>query len=205
MGLKTETTEEKILDAAKQIFMKHGLYGARMQDIADLAGINKALLHYYFRSKEKLFDAVFDKALESYFEQVAIIGDASLPIEERLHSYVDNIFNFFEEYPQMMLFIIKEVSIAPEKFFQKVKSLKNFKPLQIAMLKEAMQKGNLPTDEPEFDPVIFIVNLHSLCAYPFIASPLFRGMLKNNGYEWDAFRKEQSKNSVKAFISSKIH
>ena len=59
MGLKDSTTEEKILEAAKEVFMKYGLYGARMQDIADTAGINKALLHYYFRSKEKLFDAVW--------------------------------------------------------------------------------------------------------------------------------------------------
>ena len=65
MGLKDSTTEEKVLEAAKEVFMKYGLYGARMQDIADTAGINKALLHYYFRSKEKLFDAVFDGALEN--------------------------------------------------------------------------------------------------------------------------------------------
>ena len=61
--LKDTSTEEKILDAAKEVFMKYGLYGARMQDIADTAKINKALLHYYFRNKEKLFDKVFEGAL----------------------------------------------------------------------------------------------------------------------------------------------
>ena len=58
MSFKDQKTEERILEAAKTVFMRDGLYGARMQDIADTAGINKALLHYYFRNKEKLFDQV---------------------------------------------------------------------------------------------------------------------------------------------------
>ncbi|NBX80818.1 MAG: TetR/AcrR family transcriptional regulator, partial [Flavobacteriales bacterium] len=70
MKLKDSNTEVKIMEAAKVVFMKYGLYGARMQDIADTAGINKALLHYYFRNKEKLFDQVFDGALSKYFEQM---------------------------------------------------------------------------------------------------------------------------------------
>ena len=97
MGLKDQSTEAKILNAAKEVFMKFGLYGARMQDIADLAGINKALLHYYFRNKEKLFNAVFESALEKYFQQVTVMGDTSMSVEERLFKYVDNVFDFFEE------------------------------------------------------------------------------------------------------------
>ena len=70
MKLINSNTEEKILEAAKEVFMKYGLYGARMQDIADTAGINKALLHYYFRNKEKLFDQVFEGALDKYFSHM---------------------------------------------------------------------------------------------------------------------------------------
>lgn len=201
MGNKTISTEEKILEAAKQIFMKYGLYGSRMQDIADLAGINKALLHYYFRNKEKLFDAVFNKALEKYFTQILQFGDSTLTIKERLFTYVDNIFAFYEEYPQMMLFIIKEASINPEAFFEQIKQLKTDKPTLIPMLKEAIEKGEIK----EIDPVIFLVNLHSLSVYPFIASPVFRGILKYNGRDWEVERTEAIKNSVKEFITLKIN
>ena len=100
-------TEDRILEAAKTVFMKHGLYGARMQDIADTAGINKALLHYYFRSKEKLFDKVFEGALVKYFKQMDVFSDSSLPIKQRVFKYVDNIIDFYAEYPQMSMFIIK--------------------------------------------------------------------------------------------------
>ncbi|WP_343634771.1 TetR/AcrR family transcriptional regulator [Fluviicola sp.] len=200
MGLKDSTTEEKILEAAKDVFMKYGLYGARMQDIADTAGINKALLHYYFRSKEKLFDAVFDGALENYFSQMRVIGDTSLPIKERLMQYVDNMFEFFSEYPQMSMFIIKEISINPEMFHEKVKHLKNQRSLLIPTLEEAFAKGEIKP----FDPVLFMVNLHSMCAYPFLASPLYKVMLKKHGYDWDDSGKDKIKQSVKDFISFKF-
>lgn len=198
---KDSTTEEKILEAAKNVFMKYGLYGARMQDIADTAGINKALLHYYFRSKEKLFDAVFDGALENYFSQMRVIGDTSLPIKERLMQYVDNMFEFFSEYPQMSMFIIKEISINPDMFHEKVKHLKNQRSLLIPTLEEAFAKGEINTP---FDPVLFMVNLHSMCAYPFLASPLYKVMLKKHGYDWDGGAKDQIKQSVKDFISFKF-
>jgi TetR/AcrR family transcriptional regulator len=200
MGIKDSTTEEKILEAAKEVFMKYGLYGARMQDIADTAGINKALLHYYFRSKEKLFDAVFDGALEKYFAQMTVIGDKSLPIKERLMQYVDNMFEFFTEYPQMSMFIIKEISINPEMFHEKVKSLKNQRSLLIPTLEEAFAKGEINY----FDPVLFMINLHSLCAYPFLASPLYKVIMKKHGYDWDGDLKDKVKESVKEFISFKF-
>jgi len=200
MGIKDSTTEEKILEAAKEVFMKYGLYGARMQDIADTAGINKALLHYYFRSKEKLFDAVFDGALEKYFSQMTVIGDKSIPIKERLMQYVDNMFEFFTEYPQMSMFIIKEISINPEMFHEKVKSMKNQRSLLIPTLEEAFAKGEINY----FDPVLFMINLHSLCAYPFLASPLYKVIMKKHGYDWDGDLKDKVKESVKEFISFKF-
>src|SRR3954466_9903206 len=92
-------TEKKILEAAKEVFMKYGLYGARMQDIADTAGINKALLHYYFRNKEKLFDKIFEGALVKFFEQMDVFSNSELPIKKRLSIYIDNIIEFYAEYP----------------------------------------------------------------------------------------------------------
>lgn len=200
MGIKSEDTEQKILIAAKEVFMKNGLYGARMQEIADVAGINKALLHYYFRSKEKLFDAVFETALKKYFEQMMIVGDTSLSIQERLHIFVDNIFQFFEEYPMMALFIIKEVSTNPQLFREKLKTIKPHHPFLIDALKEAMESKEIKP----FDPYVFMVNLQSLCAYPFIASPLYKNMFQAHGYNWEKDKINDIKTSVKEFITFKL-
>ncbi len=202
MGIKDSSTEQRILDAAKEVFMHYGLYGARMQDIADKAEINKALLHYYFRSKEKLFDAVFEGALEKYFQQMAIIGEVSLPIVERVHQYIDNIFKFYEEYPQMSMFIIKEIQVNPELFKEKVEKLKrDQKFLLVPSLKAAMERGEIN----EINPVIFIVNLHSLCAYPFLGTPLFKTMMKKAGHKWTDDTFDEIKESVKDFVSIKLN
>jgi len=201
MGIEDGKTEEKILEAAKTVFMKYGLYGARMQDIADTAGINKALLHYYFRTKEKLFDAVFEGALEKYFDQMVVLRDVSLPLNERVNRYIDNIFEFYSEYPQMSMFIIKEIAVNPEMFKVKVESMKQMRgPLLAGALRESMDKGEVP----QFEPITFLINLHSLCAYPFIASPLFKVMAEKAGETWSTDFQERIKQSVKDFVAYKF-
>ncbi|MFL5762546.1 MAG: TetR/AcrR family transcriptional regulator [Bacteroidia bacterium] len=192
------STEEKIMEAAKVVFMNYGLYGARMQDIADKAGINKALLHYYFRSKERLFDKVFEGALQKYFQQIDVFSDESLPIKERMFRYIDNIVPFLSEYPHMSLFIIKEISTDPELFKQKVQGLKRNKNAGlISVLEKEMAAGRLK----KFDAVLFFINLQSLCAYPFIAAPLHRLALKAHGKDWNKdFSNEKLKQSVKNFV-----
>lgn len=202
MGIEDANTEAKILDAAKTVFMKYGLYGARMQDIADTAGINKALLHYYFRNKEKLFDAVFEGALEKYFEQMTVISDVSLPLQERLNRYIDNMFEFYTEYPQMSMFIIKEISVNPEMFKLKVEQLKSTRgSTLVPALRLAIENGEID----ELDPVVFLINLHSLCAYPFLASPLFKVMMNKMGEPWSSDSQEKIKQSVKDFVSFKFN
>lgn len=201
MKLINSNTEEKILEAAKEVFMKYGLYGARMQDIADTAGINKALLHYYFRSKEKLFDQVFEGALSKYFDNMNIFSETSIPLIERIFKYIDNIIDFLSEYPQMSMFIIKEISINPELFKVKVMELKRDKGSRlIVLLNEAIAQGEVP----EIDPVIFLMNLHSLCAYPFLAAPIFQTIVANNTTSWSDPNNLKLKQSVKEFVEFRL-
>lgn len=201
-NLSDSSTEEKILTAAKTIFVKYGLYGARMQDIADTAGINKALLHYYFRSKEKLFNKVFDGALVKYFQQMDVFCDSSLPIQDQINKYIDNLVDFYEEYPQMSMFIIKEMSINPEMFKQKVAVAKQTKGVSfINILENAIAKGEIKL----MDTAMFMVNIQSLCSYPFLASPLFSHVLKANNKNWSDINSEKLKQSVKAFVEHSLN
>ena len=193
--------EERILNSAKSVFIKYGLYGARMQDIANEAGINKALLHYYFRNKEKLFDKVFEGALQKYFDQMDVFSNESLPIKDRLYSYCNNMLSFLEEYPQMTIFIIKEISINPAMFGEKVLNIK--KPNSVPMIK-ALEKAIAAKEIAPMDTALFMVNLHSLCAYPFIASPLFKHALKANNKNWEETSKKLLE-SVHRFIDATIY
>jgi AcrR family transcriptional regulator len=82
-------TENQILDAARKVFQEKGLKGARMQEIADLAGINKAMLHYYFRSKDMLFQAIYAKAFEDISLMMNGIFQEELPLFEKIRKFVD--------------------------------------------------------------------------------------------------------------------
>ena len=197
MNLTQATAEERILLAAKDVFMKHGLYGARMQDIADAAKINKALLHYYFRTKEKLFDTVFEGALERFFQKTDVFSDASLPFLKRMQLFANNLIDFLEEYPQMSMFIIKETSLHPELFKQKVSHLKKAKSISFL---NALEQAIANHEIKKIDPVLFMINLQSLCAYPFLAAPLFKHIVKSSHKDWHDFNTLKLKESVKHFI-----
>ena len=196
--LTDNSTEEKILEAAKEVFMQYGLYGARMQDIADKAGINKALLHYYFRNKEKLFDKVFDGALVKFFEQLDVFSNSELPVKKRMFLYIDNIIDFYSEYPQMSMFIIKEIGNNPELFKEKVMIAKKNKSMKLVqILEDGMKSGEIK----KIDITLFVINLQSLCSFPFLASPMFKHSLKAQGKDWEKdFSTEKLKQTVKTFV-----
>lgn len=198
--LNDASTEEKIMEAAKAVFMKYGLYGARMQDIADTAGINKALLHYYFRNKEKLFDKVFDNALERFFRQMDVF-DNDMPLKQRIFMYVDNMIDFYAEYPQMSMFILKEMGNNPEMCRQKIMAAKKNKQIRfISLIEEAIKKGEIGKN---FDTTMFMINLQSLCSYPFLASPMLKNSVKAQGKDWDTdFSTDKLKKVVKQFIEN---
>jgi AcrR family transcriptional regulator len=200
--LKDISTEERILEAAKEVFMKYGLYGARMQDIADTAKINKALLHYYFRSKEKLFDKVFEGALSKYFEVLDVFSNETLPIKKRLFIYIDNIIDFYSEYPQMTMFLIKETGNNPELFRQKIAAAKKNKTIKLI---QVLEDGIKNKEIKKFDTSMFMINLQSLCSFPFLASPMFKYSLKAHGKDWDKdFSTEKLKQSAKTFVENTL-
>ena len=116
--LNIDSTEGKILDAAKKVFTKKGMYGARMQEIADEAGINKALLHYYFRSKDKLFDAIFHEAFHDFVPRAFKSFKSEMPFEDKLSLFVSNYIDIIIENPYLPLFIINEINQKPERLGQ---------------------------------------------------------------------------------------
>src|SRR3954463_7666646 len=102
--------EQKILEAAKQVFFDKGMHGARMQDIADKAGINKAMLHYYFRSKEKLFETIFIDATGHLFPKLSSILESDKTIFEKIELICVEYINQIQQIPYLPIFIISEAS-----------------------------------------------------------------------------------------------
>ncbi len=198
---KDKTTEEKILAAAKKVFVSKGMAGARMQDIADEAGINKALLHYYFRNKEKLFEVIFMEAASKLFPRINEVFTSDLPLFEKIESFCSEYITVVSENPYLPLFVLNEINQNPEYFLQKVWSGQS-KPQPekfLQQIEREVKKGTIK----KISPVSLLMNLVSLTIFPFVAKPMFQ---KNLGLDELQFRSimEQRKKEIPKFIIDSI-
>src|SRR5690554_450245 len=127
MAKKKETktvdssTEEKIKTAARTMFHKKGYAGTRTRDIAEEAGVNLALLNYYFRSKEKLFNIIMSETLGRFMEKIRLIfNDPGSTLEEKIGMITSQYIDLLIDEPEIPLFIISEVRTNPELLLEKL-------------------------------------------------------------------------------------
>ena len=111
---REQNTEEKIFDAARAVFHEHGYDGARMQEIADRAGINKAMLHYYFRSKDRLYEQVFDYVFGRFMASIAESLRDAPTFREALLTFIDAYVGYHARHPAVArLFVHENLAGAP--------------------------------------------------------------------------------------------
>lgn len=121
------STEEKIKEAARKIFLQKGFSGAKIRDIADEANINIALLNYYFRSKEKLFDAIFNEALSELLSgMLGILDDRSLSFEEKIIKVVHTDIEILKKNPLLPNFVFNELNSKVDKIIQQFPNVLEF-------------------------------------------------------------------------------
>jgi AcrR family transcriptional regulator len=179
-GAQTETL---IRETAKQIFFQKGRLTATTQEIADEAGVNRALIHYYFRSREQLLDILLDEVIrEKKSNMVAILG-GSIPLKEKISQYISYLVDRGIRYPFLENFIISEIARSPEKreiicARDSVKSSDLIK----EQLQEEIRRGSIAPITPEH----FMINLSSLCNYPLLAKSIFQTV---HGMTDDSYRK----------------
>jgi len=163
--LPTElSTEEKIKAAARIVFTKKGYAATRTRDIAEEAGINLALLNYYFRSKEKLFELIMMEKMTSFFGVITpILNDTSLDLEEKFVAISEKYTKTLLENPDLPLFILSEVRMNPDQFVNK---LPVGKALESHFIKQLHER------RPDLHPVHLLMNLLGLTVFPFIIKPV---------------------------------
>src|SRR5205809_3897614 len=103
---RDDTTEQRILTAAKKIFLAKGLDGARMQDIADEAGINKAMLHYYFRSKDKLFETIFEEVAIHFLPRITEIFESDKSLFKKIEAFCEVYIEQVKQMPYLPFFVL---------------------------------------------------------------------------------------------------
>jgi AcrR family transcriptional regulator len=158
------STEEKIKEAARNVFTRKGYAATRTRDIAEEAGINLALLNYYFRSKEKLFELIMMEKMASFFGTIApVLADTTLSLEQKIASIAEKYTRVLTENPDLPLFVLSEIRLNPEQFVNR---------LPVAKILESHFIKQLQERRPDLHPVHFLMNILGLTVFPFIVKPV---------------------------------
>jgi AcrR family transcriptional regulator len=163
------TTEEKIKVAARKVFTQKGYAGTRTRDIAEEAGLNLALLNYYFRSKQKLFEEVMLEKVQQLFGLIApALNDPSTTLENKIERIVSLYIDMMIENPDLPLFVLSEIRNHPDHFART---------FQIGqLLQHSSFILQLKIRRPDTSPMHFLMNTFGMTLFPFIAMPVFQAI-----------------------------
>ena len=188
-------TEHAILAAALEEFSMHGRQGARMQDIADRAGLNKALLHYYFRSKERLYEEVFTYVFRHFFVRIAAPLQADAPFAETLRAFIHQYVDLLAKNPVLPMFMLREVSEGAPVFRQRIAEIvadpeggdAPQSPLALPrIILSFFERGVREGAVPQADPIQTLISVMGACIYFFAAFPIFSAIVPGLEQQRDA-------------------
>jgi len=195
------TTEQKIIDAAETVFHEKGFDGARMQEIADKANINKGLLHYYFKSKDALFDAIFKMAVKRMSGNIHSILKMEISLEEKIDLIIDSYMNLLLRNSSLPRFVITEINRDSDKFIKKYLNgeINNVFNQFIASVQKEIEIGRIKNIEPKH----LFMNMISMILFPFIGKPMIQVLIGVDNKEFNKLMIERREH-VKLFIKQAL-
>jgi len=170
MGKKSERTKTKILESAHQLFLEKGYDGLRMQQLADRAGVNKGLLHHYFRNKTTLFTQIFDASISQLFAEIASRFGTEFTLKEKINGAVDAYFEMLLANPNLPVFVLSELRKKPKRLTTLFKEQRLHEVLGDFVQGLGDQKAGTH----------LMVTLVSLCVFPFMARPIIDEILEGH-------------------------
>jgi TetR/AcrR family transcriptional regulator len=178
MKIPTDT-EQKILQAAREIFLEKGKDGARMQEIADRAGINKALLHYYFRSKDRLFSQVFVIEVKSMFATIFESISSETDFYTFLDKFIRTYLTTISPRRNLLQFILWESEKIKIEFTQSILEESKKRGFKENPLVDLTRKAITNKQIKEIDTINFVLSLLGMCIFPVIGAPIIEKMFHN--------------------------
>ena len=182
-------TEDRIFDAATEVFTEKGLDGARMQDIANQAGINKSLLHYYYRTKDRLFNAVFEKIAASMFSKFAPVFDENLSLEEKIRFFFREHISFLQKNPRLPAFLLNEINRNPSRMKKLISNLdiEKFWNMLYNQHGRELEKYNITKERiPQI-----MTTIAAISVFPFAARGIFESLFEKIGIDFDTYLEER--------------
>ena len=198
--MSNKDTEHIILNAATEVFQSKGMDGARMQEIADKANINKSMLHYYYRSKQKLFEAVFKTAISIMAPKLTEIIEKEEPLFDKIRHFTNSYINLISKHSYIPTFIIHELNRNPQILEDTfVKKFGNSFGKMKTQVNEMVENGEIRTIEPEH----LIMNVVAMSIFPFVAKPILKAVLQKDEAAYQILLEER-KTHVADFVINSI-
>ncbi|MDR3711756.1 MAG: TetR family transcriptional regulator [Puia sp.] len=198
------SAEEKIKEAARKLFTQKGFAATRTRDIAQEAGINLALLNYYFRSKEKLFEIIMAENFKQFIRGISVnLSDERATIVEKADRIVKAYIDFLTLHPDLPLFVLNEIRGNPSRFAKRIDE--EVAPMRTLFLKQIREAGKDGRILP-IDPFHFIANLIGLTVFPFVARPILQRVTGTTDEQFNAFMQERKTlvpDWIRAILGSK--
>ncbi|MFT3747987.1 MAG: TetR/AcrR family transcriptional regulator [Agriterribacter sp.] len=192
---KIISTEEKIREAARKVFTQKGYAATRTRDIAEAAGINLALLNYYFRSKEKLFEMIMQEKMQQFFGIITpVLLDQHTNLNEKIEQVTSKYIDMLLQNPDMPIFVLSEIR----------NNTGMFKKMQAGKLLQSSHfVQQLREEQPGVQPLHFIVSMLGMIIFPFITKPVLQsvGVLNEKGF---AAMMEERKQLLPIWIKSML-
>jgi len=205
-------TEARILAAARRVFVRRGTSGARMHEIAAEAGVNQALLHYYFRSKDRLADAVFREVAGRVIPQVAGLFASGISLDRKVERFVHLYIDSVREHPYIPAYIISELHQHPERIATMAAAVGAIRPgvdngpiarpilVKLGRQLSALERKGLIR---RTTPSQFLVNVFALAIFPFLARPVLGMVMGFDTADFDSFLDER-RAALPAFIMNAL-
>lgn len=195
----TSNVSDRILDVARDLFIKNGYAGTSVRDIATASGTNVAHVKYYFDSKYNLFEIIFDEAFDILINRVFSTLNSDMPFFEMVESWINAYYEILPEYPQIPIFILNEINQNPEALIERV--LKRNPQAIFTRLSqrvdEEVKKGTIK-DIPVID---LGLNILSLCVFPFMFRGLAIRVADKSVDEYNIVLTEHKKHVIELIIS----
>lgn len=192
--LLSADVEQRILAAARKEFEAKGYAGARMQAIADEAEISKASLHYYFRSKDGIFQRIFDEAFDEYVSIISKLAVETPDWETQIRDFTAVLFDYIR--CGRVLFLVREINRDPDLINKSLEKKK--KSEQVAYFERLQATGKIvPTD-----PRLLFIFLNSLCSFPVMNRMMFQKALRLTQKEYDQLMSNYARSVCDFFIQA---
>ena len=197
---KETSTEQRIKEAARKLFTQKGFAATRTRDIADEAGINLALLNYYFRSKQKLFDLIMMENFQEFIKGITVnLVDDTMTFDQRIGKIVVAYIDMLTRVPDLPLFILNEIRGNPSKITAKLNT--ELAPMRQHLFKQLIASNK--EGKTNLEPFHLIANLVGLSVFPFIGRPILQRVIGLTDAQFDQYMQDR-KTLVPLWIKSML-